>query len=169
MSLSFYQVDDVWINKFTQKLKAHEVGVRVLLDLTANQTLEDDPYMLLAREVKRQRGVVIDDPDKVSIVAHKARFHNLLVENRIPVPETITLERRELDGFKITDEIKAKVGVPFVVKPAWGDSGVGVNINATSEADLFESAKQAPNSDSFLIQQRLQMKDLGRFKGWFRL
>jgi hypothetical protein len=169
MSLSFYQVDDVWIKEFTQKLKGREIGVRVLLDLTANQTIEDDPYMLLAREVKRQHGTVIDDPDKVSIVAHKGRFHNLLVENHVPVPETIVVERHELDTFKITDDIKTRVGVPFVVKPSWGDSGVGVNINGSSENDLYESAKQAPNSDSFLIQQRLQMKDLGRFKGWFRL
>jgi hypothetical protein len=44
-----------------------------------------------------------------------------------------------------------------------------VNLNGSSEKDLLESAKQAPNSDSFLIQQRLEMKDLGRYKGWFRV
>jgi hypothetical protein len=169
MSLSFYQVDDVWIKEFTDKLKAREVSVRVMLDLTANQTIEDDPYMLLAREVKRQRGTVIDDPDKVSIVAHKGRFHNMLVENNIPVPDTIVIERRELETFKISDEIKRRIGVPFVVKPAWGDSGVGVNINGSSEQDLYRSAEEAPNSDSFLIQKRLEMQDLGNYKGWFRL
>ena len=169
MGLSFFLVDDVWVKEFLQKLQQREIRVRVLLDLTANQTLLDDPYTSLAKEVKRQRGHVIDDPDITAAAAHKAKFHQMLLENHIPVPETVVVSRNELESFKISDEIKAKVGVPFVVKPAWGDSGVGVIMDATSEDALYSSAQQAPNSDSFLIQQRLHMKDLGTHKGWFRI
>lgn len=169
MGLSFFLVNDVWVNEFTAKLNAREIGVKVLLDLTANQSLENDPYLELAREVKRQRGVVIDDPDRTAIAAHKAKFHQMLVFNNIPVPETVVVDRSQLDTFKITDEIKAKVGVPFVVKPSWGDSGVGVIMDGQSEDDLRQSAEEAPNSDSFLIQQRLSMKDLGTHQGWFRI
>jgi hypothetical protein len=79
------------------------------------------------------------------------------------------VNRSELDSFKITDEIKAKVGVPFVVKPAWGDSGVGVIMDGNSEDDLRKSAEQTPKSDAFLIQQRLTMKKLGSHIGWFRM
>ncbi len=70
MNLSFFLVNDVWVREFTQKLQSGEIKVKVLLDLTANQTIEDDPYLLLAREVKRQRGYVIDDPDVTATVAH---------------------------------------------------------------------------------------------------
>ena len=169
MGLSFFLVNDVWVKEFTQKLQDREISVKVLLDLTANQTIEDDPYLLLAREVKRQRGTVIDDPDITATAAHKGKFHQTLVDNQIPVPETIIVNRSELDGFQITDEIKAKVGVPFVVKPSWGDSGVGVIVDASPEEDLRKSAELAPNSDSFLIQQRLEPKELGSHFGWFRM
>ena len=167
-SLGFFMVDDVWVNEFYQKLQSRDISVRVLFDLTANQVLEDDIYLKLAREVKRQGGHVIDDPDITASVAHKGRFHQVLLQNRIPVPATFLVQRSELDSFSITDEMKAAVGVPFVVKPAWGDSGVGVIVEAYSEEALRESAHLAPNSDTFLIQKRLSTKRLGNHSSWFR-
>ena len=47
-----------------------------------------------------------------------------------------------------------------MVKPAWGDSGVGVVVDADSEDALLWSAEQAPNADTFLIQRRVEPKDL---------
>ena len=49
MGLTFFQVDDVWVHEFTRKLKEKEIRVRVLFDLTANQLIEDDDYLNLAR------------------------------------------------------------------------------------------------------------------------
>ncbi len=168
-NLSFYLVNDLWVNEFYEKLITRELGVRVMLDLTANQTIEDDPYLMLAKEVKRQGGYVIDDPDVTANSAHKGRFHNMLVEQRIPVPETIMVSREELATFKVTNEIRDRMGVPFVVKPAWGDSGVGVDVDAQSEDALHWSAEQAPNSDAFLIQKRLYPREIGNHVGWFRM
>lgn len=168
-SISFFMVDETWVKEFFQKLQSKEISVRVLFDLTADQTFEQDIYLKVAREVKRQGGVVIDDPDVTAKVAHKGHFHKILVENKIPVPETIVVDRSELENFKITDEMKSRLGVPFVVKPAWGDSAVGVNLEGQSEADLLKSAELAPRSDAFLLQKRLKMKTLGKNAGWFRL
>ncbi|MFC1958072.1 RimK family alpha-L-glutamate ligase [Chloroflexota bacterium] len=169
MGLTFFLVDDMWVKEFTQKVQADDIKVRVLFDLTANQAIDDDDYLLLAREVIKQRGTVIDDPDITVATAHKGVFHNVLKENKIPVPETIIVNRSELEDFQITREIRSKVGVPFVVKPAWGDSGVGVNIDGHYEEDLLESAEQAPNSDAFLIQKFVEPKKLGYHVGWFRM
>jgi len=169
MGLSFFFVDDIWIKEFLAKLEAREVSVKVLLDLTANQVIATDPYTRLARVAMAQGADVIDDPDATIRAAHKARFHQTLLEHKVPVPETVVVPRGELESFKITEEIKRRVGVPFVVKPAWGDSGVGVIMNGQSESDLRQSAAECRNSDSFLIQQRVTMKDLGRHKGWFRM
>ena len=168
-NLDLFIVDDEWVKEFTQKLKAKEFSVKVMFDLTANQTIEDDLYLNLAREVKRQGGTVIDDPNTTASVAHKGHFHEVLVANKVPVPQTIIVKRSEIDSFKVTSEIRKKLGIPFVVKPAWGDSGVGVILNGYSEDQLHESAEQAPNSDSFLVQQRLKMKKLGTHTGWFRM
>jgi len=169
MGLTFFCVDDIWINEFFQKLKLKEIGARVLFDLTANQTIQDDTYLLLAREVKKQNGHVIDDPDLTAATAHKANFHQVLLDNHIPVPETVIVKRSELDNFTLTREIRNRVGVPFVVKPAWGDSAVGVILDGHYEDDLFRSAEQAPNSDAFLIQRFVEPKRLGSHQGWFRM
>ena len=169
MGLTFFFVNDVWINEFSQKLVDREVSARVLLDLTAAQGDDDDQYTALAKEVKRQRGYVLDDPDVTAKVAHKGYFHEVLVENLVPVPETVIIQRDEIEGFQISEEVIRKVGTPFVVKPAWGDSGVGVVVNATSHADLVRSAMETPASDAFLIQHQVTPKRLGRYVGWFRL
>lgn len=169
LRLTTFVADKVWVDDFLQKLKQKEIAVRVLLDLSNSQTNPEDPYMMLAKEVKRQRGYVIDDPDVTCVVAHKALFHQIMLENRILVPETVIVSRKELDNFKITSEIKGQVGLPFVVKPAWGDSSIGVIVDGTSQYDLFKSAEQAPNSDAFLVQRQLKPQRLGSHAGWFRM
>jgi len=169
MNLTFFMVNDVWINEFLEKVESGEVVVRVLLDLTANQPLENDPYTRLAKAVKKRGAFVMDDPDKTAIVAHKAKFHDILVVQGVPVPETVVVSREDAENFKITDEIKKRLGVPFVVKPAWGDSGIGVVVNAKSEEDLHRSLREAPISDSFLLQRMVHPKKLGEHFGWFRM
>jgi len=61
LNLTCFVADKVWVNDFLQKLHQKEIAVRVLLDLSNNQTKEDDPYLLLAREAKRQKAYVIDE------------------------------------------------------------------------------------------------------------
>ena len=168
-NLTFFFCNDTWVNEFYQKLESREVEAKVLLDMTANQTLETDPYVRLAREVKRRGGYVIDDPDITAVSAHKGHLHNRLVENGVPVPDTVVVPREEIETYRLDDQTKARIGVPYVVKPAWGDSGVGVVVDARSEDALLWSAEQAPNADSFLIQKRLQPKNLGTHVAWFRM
>ena len=169
LGLSFFLVEPVWVLDFLRKLQATEIQVHVLIDMGADLYVPSDPYQLLAREVKKQGGYVIDDPDIGAIAAHKGRFHQMLLENNIPVPETVVIQRTDLESFRLTDEIRARVGIPFVVKPGWGGGGLGVSVNATSEEDLLNCAAKAPNSDSFLIQQRLKPRDLEGHVGWFRI
>ena len=169
LNLTYFGADKVWVNDFLQKLKKREIGVRVLLDLSNTQTVPDDPYTMLAKEVKQQGGYVIDDPEITSVVAHKGLFHQIMLENHILVPETIIVTLSELDSFRVTNEVKDLVGVPFVVKPAWGDSSMGVIIDGSSHHDVHKSAEQAPNSDAFLIQRQLKPKVLGDHVGWFRM
>ena len=169
LNLTFFMADQVWVKEFVRKLQLREIEVRVLIDLGADYYVPEDPYLLLAREVKQQGGYVIDDPDKGAIMAHKGHFHKILLENQIPVPETVIVSRSELDSFKLTDEIKGQLGIPFVVKPAWGDSSRGVILDGCSEDDLLKSAEQAPNSDAFLLQRRLKLKQMEGHSGWFRM
>jgi len=169
LNLTFFSADKVWVHDFLRKLQQREFSVRVLLDMSNNQTVPDDPYLMLAQEAKSQGAYVINDPSITSVVAHKGLFHQIMMEHRILVPETVVVSRKELGSFKLTDEIKSVVGVPFVVKPAWGDSSIGVIIDGHSHDDLLRSAEQAPNSDAFLVQRQLKPQRLGDHVGWFRM
>ncbi len=167
--LPFFFIEPVWAEDFLRKLQEREIGTRVLIDMAADLYEPDNPYLMIAREVKKSGGQVIDDPDLGAIAAHKGKFHKLLVEHNIPVPETVIVPRSELETFRTTDEIRAYVGEPFVVKPGWGGGGLGVNVDGHTEEDLRRSAELAPSSDSFLVQKRLKPVELQGHIGWFRV
>jgi len=166
--LSFFLVEPIWAYDFVRKLQEDEVRVRVLIDMGSDAFEPDNLYFLLAQEVKRTGGYVINDPDYAKVAAHKGLVHEMLVQGGVPVPETVIVKRSELERFRLTDEIKAYVGMPFVVKPGWGGGALGVILDGHSEADLLKSAKMAAGSDSFLIQRRLYPKTLEGHIGWFR-
>lgn len=167
--LPFFLVEPVWVDDFLRKLQQGDIGVRVLIDMAGDPYEPDDLYFRLSKEVKRSGGYVIDDPDRSAVTAHKGLFHGMLLDNQIPVPKTVVVTREQLSSFQITDELKAAVGAPFVVKPAWGGGGIGVSVNGRWKKDLLRCAEQAPHSDSFLIQQRLTPKRLEGHLGWFRV
>ncbi|MDE2802869.1 MAG: hypothetical protein OXK21_08300 [Chloroflexota bacterium] len=169
MGLTYFFVNELWVTEFLEKLQNKELQVRVLLDMTAAQTDDDDPFTILAREVKRQKGYVIDDPENVAKVAHKGYFHQVLLDNKVPVPETIVVNRADFATFDVDDEVVRRVGLPFVVKPAWGDSGLGVVVDGYSKAALYKSAQEAYKSDAFLLQRYVDPQMLGNHAAWFRL
>ena len=167
MGLTFFFVNDVWILDFLRKLRDGDLAVRVLIDLTADQGNQDNPYTQLATEVKRQRGLVLDDPERSALAADKAGLHHLLLDNLIPVPETLVVTRDALENLQVDSELEAQIGTPFVVKPSRG--GVGIVVDATSKRDILRSAAEAPHADAFLLQRRVTPRQLGQHFGWFRI
>jgi hypothetical protein len=169
LGLSLFFVEPVWVREFTAKLRQGKIGVRVLLDMSSDCYAPGDQYYQLARAVKASGGVVVSDPDVTPFATHKGRFHDVLAWNGIRVPKTITVSRPDLDSFRLTPQALAQVGTPFVVKPGWGYGNCGVILDGTSEADLLRSADAAPDSDCFLIQERLRPRTLGGHTAWFRV
>jgi hypothetical protein len=169
LNLSFFLVEPFWAADFLEKLCQDELGVRVLIDMASDAYQPGNLYFELAKQAKKSGSYVIDDPDRVAIFAHKGILHKKLVENGIDVPETIIVQRSELEGFRITEEMKQYLGVPFVVKPGWGGGRWGVILNATSEEDLMRSAQEADYSDSFLLQKKIIPQDVDGRIGWFRM
>ncbi len=168
-NLPFFLVDPLWANDFLAKVKEGEIGVRVLIDMASDAHEPDNVYFGLAKAVKAAGGYVINDPDLGAVAAHKGLFHVKLEQNGVPVPKSVVVQRSQLETYRITDELKAQLGVPFVVKPGWGGGALGVNINARTEQDLLKCAEAAPNSDSFLIQRRIKPRELEGHVGWFRV
>ncbi|MBM3943507.1 MAG: hypothetical protein FJ316_11440 [SAR202 cluster bacterium] len=168
-NLPFFLVEPIWVSEFLRRIEEGEVGVKVLVDMASDAGEDGNPYFALAKAVKAAGGYVINDPDLGALAAHKGRFHPVLEQNGVPVPRSIIVPRDGLASFRVTNELKATLGVPFVVKPGWGGGAVGVNINSRSEQDLLQCAELAPNSDSFLVQERIQPRDLEGHRAWFRV
>ena len=168
-NLSFFLVEPVWLREFLEKLQRGQIGVGVLIDMASDPYDRSDLYYRLAKEVKANGGHVIDDPDRSPLATHKSKFHQVLLQNHVPVPDTIFVERKDLPTFRVSDEIRARLGVPFVVKPGWGFGGRGVELNATSEADVVRSAERRPESDTFMLQKKLKPKTLEGRTAWFRI
>ena len=167
--LSFFLVEPVWVEDFLRKHQVNEIKARVLIDMASDAYQPDDPYFTLAREVKRAGGYVIDDPETGAIMGHKAKFHTMLVEQHVPVPETIIVTRDAVSSFRMTDEVIEQLGIPFVVKPAWGSGRQGVILEGRSKADLHRSAEASPHSDAFLLQRKVVPKSLEGRVAWFRM
>lgn len=167
--LSFFLVEPIWVADFLKKLREGAIRVHVLIDVASDAYAPDDLYFAVAQEVKKAGGRVIDDPDRAAVTAHKGRFHRMLLENGVPVPETVIVPRAELEGFRLTEEVKSRVGVPFVVKPGWGGGRQGVILDGRSEEELHRSARETPDSDSFLIQRKLTPATLDGHVAWFRV
>lgn len=167
--LSFFLIEPTWVQGFLNEFKSGNIQVHVLIDMLSDAYEPEDPYFALAKAVKSAGGYVIDDPDLTAVAGHKGLFHQLLLDAGVPVPETVIVRRTDLDTFRLTDEIRGRVGVPFVVKPGWGGGRVGVNLDARSEEDVCSCAAVAGTSDSFLIQKRLEPKALDGHVGWFRI
>ncbi len=168
-NLSFFLVEPHWVQVFVEKVQQGEIGVGVLLDMASDPYATGSLYYRLAKDVKAAGGHVIDDPDLSPLTTHKGKFHAVLEQNGLPVPETVMVRRDEIERFRLTEEMKQRIGVPFVVKPGWGGGRIGVNLDATGEADLLRAAKEAPDSDSFMLQRRLTPQTLGGRPAWFRI
>jgi len=167
--LSFYLVEPIWVADYLSKVQEGEIKTRVYIDFGSDHLEPNNLYFALAEEVKKSGAYMIDDPDHVATVAHKGLFHQVLLENEIAVPETVIVQRADLNSFRLNDDIKAYVGVPFVVKPGWGGGRWGVVLDGRSEEDLYKSAREADFSDSFLIQKKIVPKPMDGRVGWFRV
>ncbi|MEK7282119.1 MAG: hypothetical protein AAB037_07215 [Chloroflexota bacterium] len=168
-NLSFFLVEPVWLQDFLEKLQRGDVGVGVLIDMSSDPYDPANLYYRLAREVKASGGYVIDDPDRSPLTTHKARFHAILLKNGVSVPETIVIRREDIATFHISEDMRARIGSPFVVKPGWGYGSRGVIMDATSEADILKSAEQVADSDTFLLQKKLVSQTLDGRPAWFRV
>lgn len=166
---SFFLAEPVWVEELLGRVEAGDIGVRMLIDMASDCYREGDPYYHLACTVKGAGGYVINDPDRSPTTTHKARFHKVLLQHGLPVPDTIIVDRVSLSTFRVTDELVAHVGTPFVVKPGWGGGNEGVVLNARAETDLQASAAAVPTSDSFLVQRHVTAKQLDGHIAWLRV
>jgi hypothetical protein len=129
----------------------------------------DDKFTRLAYELKDAGTKVIDDPDEVRHSADKAIAHFDLLRHGVPVPEAVVIRNWDPDR-RLTAEEEARLGFPFVIKPARGFARQGVRVIGKDHAlDGIELARQFSHDDDYILQQFIVPTELGGSPAWFRI
>ena len=153
--LNFFLIEPLWAEGFLQALEQDKVRARVLLNMHSEHHQPEDLYHRLILAAHERGTRVIDPPDLAQAAFDKCRLHPRLVEAGIPVPYSVVADWPKTDTYRLTEEDRAALGTPFVIKPAMGYGRRGLVLDATSEADLERSAAGFANA-RYLLQRRIE-------------
>lgn len=152
--LNFFLIEPAWAELFYEYLKHGKVWPRVLLNMHSEHHQPDDLYHQLVKLAAERNSQVIDPPDRAQAAFDKSRLHPRLVEAGIPVPWTLIVPAERPPEWSLSEEERAALGTPFVIKPAMGYGRKGLVMDATSEADLGRSLAAWPDRN-YLFQRRI--------------
>jgi hypothetical protein len=111
--------------------------------------------------------IPLNDPGRLQDSLDKATMHHQLIEHGLHVPYTIILSpNRDWTKIKIGELIR--LGEPFIIKPAIGGGGVGVELNAKTLFDIVK-AKEGKSKEKFLLQEKVLPVQFGEKRAWFRV
>lgn len=168
LRLNFFLIEPDWAETFLQKVERGEIWAKVLLNMHSEHHNPQDLYSRIVRLAANQKTQVIDSPDVALASFDKAKLHPRLIANGIQVPHTVIVPNASAHDFELTETDRQALGVPFVIKPALGYGRRGVNMQATSAADIRQCAADWPGCD-YLLQRRLVPKIVGDWPAYFRV
>jgi hypothetical protein len=166
--LNFFLIEPLWVSAFAEKFARGEVWAQVLLNMHSEHHQPEDPFhklVLLAASLKTR---VIDPPEVALPAFNKALLHPRLTAAGFATPPSVIVPRASVPGFQLAAEDQARLGSPFVIKPAMGYGRKGVILNATSMADLERSVADWPDSH-YLLQKLVIPRWLLGLPAYFRV
>jgi hypothetical protein len=166
--LNFFLIEPAWVETFYQGLREKKVGTKVLLNMHSEHHLPDDIYHKLVKLAAEQGTQVIDPPEKALLAFDKARLHPQLIGAGIHVPYTVIVARALADTFQLTEEQKADLGMPFVIKPSLGYGRKGLVLDAMGEKDLQRSISAWPD-ENYLLQKKIVPRQINGAPAYFRV
>jgi hypothetical protein len=121
----------------------------------------------VVRHLLQLDSLPLNGPEDLEAALDKATMHAQLLEHRIQVPYTIILSpNRDWTKIKIGELIR--LGEPFIIKPAIGGGGVGVEANAKTLFDIVK-AREGKAKERLLLQEKVLPIHFGDRRAWFRL
>ena len=149
--------------KVLEELKQGDFNARVVLDRASDNQPAFEP---LVKKLLANGAVFLNHPDKLTMALDKAVMHQKLADNDVRVPYTIILSPyRDWTKLKIGELIR--LGEPFIIKPATGGGGVGVEANAKTLFDIVK-AREGRSREKFLLQEKVLPAHFGDRRAWFR-
>ncbi|UCC95701.1 MAG: hypothetical protein JSW40_02860 [Candidatus Omnitrophota bacterium] len=167
--LSFLWISEGNVKEVVRELERNRLVINALLDTEATYNKKGDPYARVCYAVKDAGGAVINDPDRAKVAIDKSVTHYELVNAGILAPYTVIVRNWEPYSYRLTDEERQKLGIPFVIKPALGYGQLGVIRDARGSIREIAQARHFDRGDNFLLQETIAPIELGNKRAWFRV
>ena len=167
--LSFLWITIDTVDDVIRKLEKGRMRIGVLLDTEATYDIRGDVYARLAYAVKDAGGIVINDPDRTRFAVDKSVMHYELMNAGIETPYTVVIRNWEPRTFRLTEEEKKNLGIPFIIKPGCGWGHRGVVYNAAGTIREIARARNFDRGDNFLLQEKVYPLELNKKRAWFRV
>ena len=149
--------------KIFEELKRGDFNARVFFDRASDNQPAFEPFV---KKLLANGAIPLNHPDQLASALDKAVMHQKLSENNVHVPYTIILSPyRDWTKIKIGELIR--LGEPFIIKPATGGGGVGVEANAKTLFDIVK-AREGRSREKFLLQEKVLPAHFGNRRAWFR-
>ena len=124
-------------------------------------------YLLL--RLKRAGAHLVNDPEMMAWCRDKATMHLELLSSGVRVPYGLILSTADhAKRLDLLELCKERLGSPFVIKPAEGGGGDGVELNALGSNDIADYFRRT-GEGKIMLQRKILPRILGRRRGWFRV
>ncbi|MFN4111148.1 MAG: RimK family alpha-L-glutamate ligase [Ignavibacteria bacterium] len=164
--LSFLPISFENLNEVLDKVKNDEISIRYFLDRASDA---EEEFVPLAKLIQEKKFFIINQYSNVEFAIDKATMHLEFITNGINTPFTIIISPyKEKKNIELSIEQLAKLGRPFIIKPAnTTGGGIGVVLGAETLADVLK-ARQHLENDKYLLQEKIEPIEFDGKRFWFR-
>ncbi|MBN1673470.1 MAG: hypothetical protein JXR37_20660 [Kiritimatiellae bacterium] len=143
------------------------IGTHV--DLFGHLADTNNPYTRLSYAAKDGGAFTINEPKNATMAENKAVMHYEFERAGIPVPFTVVVRNWKPARFALTRRQRARLGRPFIVKPARGYGKQGVVKVTHGSLKAITRARRFDRGDDFLLQEFVEPVWFGPRMGWLRV
>lgn len=161
LKITYENVDEI-----IQKISNKEIITKFYLDRASDVAEEFEP---LAKLMQENKTYIINQYSNVQFAIDKATMHLEFITKGINTPYTIIISPyKEKKDIELSLEQLAKLGRPFIIKPAnTTGGGTGVVKGAETLADVLK-ARQHLEDDKYLLQEKIEPVEIDGKRFWFR-
>lgn len=161
LKITYENVDEI-----IQKISNKELIAKFYLDRASDVAEEFEP---LAKLMQENKTYILNQYSNVQFAIDKATMHLEFITKGINTPFTIIISPyKEKKDVELSLEQLAKLGRPFIIKPAnTTGGGIGVVMGAETLADVLK-ARQHLEDDKYLLQEKIEPVEIDGKRFWFR-
>ncbi|MCX8057675.1 MAG: hypothetical protein N3F03_08720 [Ignavibacteria bacterium] len=165
-NLSFLPISFDNLNEVINKIEENRVSINYFLDRASDA---EEEFIPLAKLIQQKNVFIINQYSNVEFAIDKATMHLEFISNGINTPYTIIISPyKEKKEIELSLEQLAKLGRPFIIKPAnTTGGGIGVVMGAETLADVLK-ARQHLENDKYLLQEKIEPIEVDGKRFWFR-